>query len=74
VKSSVYQTGKSTETALHNVPTCIQAAVEHKEIAFKVFLNIGRLLTVPHLKHFMKPANYLDTSVNKVQRFNLSMG
>jgi hypothetical protein len=35
-----YQTGKSTETALHNVVTCIESAIEHKEIALAAFLDI----------------------------------
>jgi hypothetical protein len=35
-----YQTGKSTETALHNVVTRIENATEHKDIALGVFLDI----------------------------------
>jgi hypothetical protein len=34
------QPGKSTETALHNVVTDIQNAVEQSEIALGVFLGI----------------------------------
>jgi hypothetical protein len=30
---------KSSETALHNVLTCIQSATEHKEIALGAFLD-----------------------------------
>jgi hypothetical protein len=33
-----YQIGKSTETALHNVVTCIEDANEHKDIALGAFL------------------------------------
>jgi hypothetical protein len=35
-----YQTGKSTETALHHVVTRIGSATEHKEIALAAFLDI----------------------------------
>jgi hypothetical protein len=35
-----YQIGKSTETALHNVVTCIEYAIEHKAIALGAFLDI----------------------------------
>jgi hypothetical protein len=35
-----YQTGKSTETALHNVVTRIEYAIKHKDIALGVFLDI----------------------------------
>jgi hypothetical protein len=35
-----YQTGKSTETALHNVVTCNESATEHEEIALAAFLDI----------------------------------
>jgi hypothetical protein len=35
-----YQPGKSTETALHNVVTPTEDAVEHREIALGVFLDI----------------------------------
>jgi hypothetical protein len=35
-----YQTGKSTETALHNVVTYIESAIEHKDIALGAFLDI----------------------------------
>jgi retron-type reverse transcriptase len=35
-----YQMGKSTETALHNVVTRIENAMEHKEIALGSFLDI----------------------------------
>jgi hypothetical protein len=35
-----YQIGKSTETALHNVVTHIENAVEHKDIALGAFLDI----------------------------------
>jgi hypothetical protein len=35
-----YQIGKSTETALHNVVTCIDIAIEHKDIALGAFLDI----------------------------------
>jgi hypothetical protein len=35
-----YQIGKSTETALHNVVTRIENAIEHKDIAFGAFLDI----------------------------------
>jgi hypothetical protein len=36
-----YQTGKSTETALHNVVKCIENSIEHKDIALGAFLDIG---------------------------------
>jgi hypothetical protein len=35
-----YQTGKSTETALHNVVTPSEYAVKHKDIALGAFLDI----------------------------------
>jgi hypothetical protein len=35
-----YQTGKSTEIVLHNVVTCIENAIEHKDIALGAFLDI----------------------------------
>jgi hypothetical protein len=35
-----YQIGKSTETALHNVVTCIENAIKHRDIAFGAFLDI----------------------------------
>jgi hypothetical protein len=35
-----YQIGKSTETTLHNVVTCIENAIEHRDIAFGAFLDI----------------------------------
>jgi hypothetical protein len=35
-----YQIGKSTETALHNVVTRIESAIEHKDIAVGAFLDI----------------------------------
>jgi hypothetical protein len=35
-----YQTGKSTETALRNVVTRIENAIEHRDIAFGAFLDI----------------------------------
>jgi hypothetical protein len=35
-----YQTGKSTETALHNVVTCIENATEYKGIALGAFLDM----------------------------------
>jgi hypothetical protein len=35
-----YQAGKSTETALHNVVTHIESAIEHKDIALGAFLDI----------------------------------
>jgi hypothetical protein len=35
-----YQIGKSTETALHNVVTRIENAIEHRDIAFGAFLDI----------------------------------
>jgi hypothetical protein len=35
-----YQTGKSTETALHNVVTRVESAIEHKDIALGAFLDI----------------------------------
>jgi hypothetical protein len=35
-----YQTGKSTETALHNVVTIIENATEHRDIALGAFLDI----------------------------------
>jgi hypothetical protein len=34
------QTGKSTETALHNVVTSIENAIEHKDIALGAFVDI----------------------------------
>jgi hypothetical protein len=36
----VYQIGKSTETALHNVATRIEYAIEQKDIALGAFLDI----------------------------------
>jgi hypothetical protein len=44
-----YQTGKSTETALHNVVTCIENAIEHKDIALGAFLAQRELLIEHHL-------------------------
>jgi hypothetical protein len=35
-----YQTGKSTETTLHNVVTRTEHAVKHKDIALGAFLDI----------------------------------
>jgi hypothetical protein len=35
-----HQIGKSTETALHNVVTCIENASEHKDIALGAYLDI----------------------------------
>jgi hypothetical protein len=35
-----YQTGKSTETTLHNVVTHIEYAIEHKDIALGAFLDV----------------------------------
>jgi hypothetical protein len=35
-----YQIGKSTETALHNVVTRVESAIEYKDIAFGAFLDI----------------------------------
>jgi hypothetical protein len=35
-----YQAGKSTETALHNVVTRIENAIEHRDIALGAFLDI----------------------------------
>jgi hypothetical protein len=35
-----YQKGKSTETALHNVVTRIECAIEHKDIALGAFLDL----------------------------------
>jgi hypothetical protein len=35
-----YQTGKSTETALHNVVTRVENAIEHRDIALCAFLDI----------------------------------
>jgi hypothetical protein len=35
-----YQTGKSPETALHNVVTRIENAIEHRDIALGAFLDI----------------------------------
>jgi hypothetical protein len=35
-----YQIGKSTETALHNVVTCIANAIEQKDLALGYFLDI----------------------------------
>jgi hypothetical protein len=35
-----YQKGKSTETALHNVVTHAEYAIEHKDIALGAFLDI----------------------------------
>jgi hypothetical protein len=35
-----YQTGKSTEAALHNVVTCTENATEYKEIAVGAFLYL----------------------------------
>jgi hypothetical protein len=34
-----YQTGKSTEMALHNVVTHVESAIEHKDIALGAFLD-----------------------------------
>lgn len=41
-----YQIGKSTETALHNVVTCIESATEYKEIALGAFLDIQLLAEI----------------------------
>jgi hypothetical protein len=35
-----YHTGKSTETAMHNVVTHIENAIEHKDLALGAFLDI----------------------------------
>jgi hypothetical protein len=35
-----YQPGKSTETALHHVITCIEEAVENREVTLRAFLDI----------------------------------
>jgi hypothetical protein len=35
-----YQIGKSTETALHSVVTCIENAIEHKDLALGALLDI----------------------------------
>jgi hypothetical protein len=35
-----YQTGKSTETSLHNVVTRTENTIEHKDIALGAFLDI----------------------------------
>jgi hypothetical protein len=35
-----YQVGKSTETTVHNVVTCIEIATEHKDIALEAILDI----------------------------------
>jgi hypothetical protein len=35
-----YQTGKSVETAIHNVVTCIGSATEYKELALGAFHDI----------------------------------
>jgi hypothetical protein len=35
-----YQRGKSIETVLHNVVTCIENAIEHKDITLGTFLYI----------------------------------
>jgi hypothetical protein len=35
-----YQIGKSTETAPHSVVICTESAVEYKDTALGVFLNI----------------------------------
>jgi hypothetical protein len=35
-----YQTGKSTETALHNVVTRIEYAIEHRDMALGAYLDI----------------------------------
>jgi hypothetical protein len=35
-----YKKGKSTETALYNVVTRIECAIEHKDIALGAFLDI----------------------------------
>jgi hypothetical protein len=35
-----YQIGKSAATALHNVVTCIEYAIKHKNIALGAFLDI----------------------------------
>jgi hypothetical protein len=36
----VYQKGKSTETALYNVVTCIESAIEYNDFALGAFLDI----------------------------------
>jgi hypothetical protein len=43
-----YQTGKSTETALHGVVTSIENAIEHKDIVLGAFLDIREPLIEPH--------------------------
>jgi hypothetical protein len=35
-----YQIGKSTETTLHSVVTCIENAIKHKDLALGAFLDI----------------------------------
>lgn len=35
-----YQAGKSTETALHGITNCLERAIEFKEIALAIFLDI----------------------------------
>jgi hypothetical protein len=35
-----YQISKSTETSLHNVVTCTEYAIKHKDIALGAFLDI----------------------------------
>jgi hypothetical protein len=65
------------EIALHDVPMCIQTAAKHKEMAAGAFLNIVRRVTVQlqlQLKHFMKPHDYLDAPLDRVQHFILSIG
>jgi hypothetical protein len=37
-----YEPGKSTERVLHNMVTCIENAVEHKEMALGAFLGADR--------------------------------
>jgi hypothetical protein len=39
-KQFAYQTGRSTDTALHNVVMRIEDAVAHKEIALGAFFHI----------------------------------
>jgi hypothetical protein len=46
------------------VPMCIQTAVEHKEMTSEAFLNTGRLLIVPHLKHFVQPGYDIKNSMS----------
>jgi len=47
------QTGKSTETALHNAATHIQNAVEQSEIVLGAFLGIEEVFNSIHFKVIM---------------------